>query len=192
MLLFIAQFLDFASTVMTTVVLLALVHGVSVTRPQVPPDSDERPALLRAVGIFATTCMISTLSCGFQLDDKLAPFRLTLGPASYPYIFARGLLAVFCFQKGTKMAVSPEGANKKQSLVRWSLLSLIWLGFLPVCIIFSGAESSKLAVFTLETANLSIVCLLLYFFWPSRFGTLFSCTRPTDKLHPFSEFGLPS
>lgn len=30
--------------------------------------------------------------------------------------------------------------------------------------------------------------ILLWDFWPSRFGALFSCIKPTERLHPYSEF----
>eukprot|EP00439_Symbiodinium_sp_Y106_P008452 s321_g1.t1 len=47
MLLFVAQFLDFLSTTMAMVVLVALVHGVYIVRPCVPVGSAERTALIR-------------------------------------------------------------------------------------------------------------------------------------------------
>merc|ERR1719364_597601 len=79
MLLFVAQFLDFLSTTMVAVVLVALVHGVYITRPSVPPGSEERQQLLTVVGAFAAACLISALGCGFQLGGDLTPFGVFRG-----------------------------------------------------------------------------------------------------------------
>merc|ERR1711920_528177 len=60
MLLFVAQFLDFLSTTMAMLVLMALVHGVYVTRPCVPPGSEDRKVLMQVVGVFTATYLLST------------------------------------------------------------------------------------------------------------------------------------
>jgi hypothetical protein len=108
MLLFLAQFLDFISTTLVTVVLVALVHGVYIIRPSVLPGTGERDVLIQVIGGFTIAYLISTLACGFRLDADLTPFGLLRGWPSGPYILARCGAGVFCFKKGTAL-VSDNG-----------------------------------------------------------------------------------
>jgi len=118
MLLFLAQFLDFISTTLVCVVLVALVHGVYVTRPSVPPGSEERDALIRVMGGFTVSYLISTLACGFRLDSDLTPFGLLRGPASWPYLIARLATGVFLLQEGhgTRQRGGRHPAGREEAL----------------------------------------------------------------------------
>ncbi|CAK0821442.1 unnamed protein product [Prorocentrum cordatum] len=118
MLLFVAQFLDFLCTTMATLVLIALVHGVYITRPCVPVGSEERTALLQVTGGFASTYLFSTLACGFKVDGLLSPFGVLRGPASWPYILARACTGVFCFNRGMKLANEDSSGDKKRLILR--------------------------------------------------------------------------
>lgn len=189
MLLFVAQFLDFLSTTMATVTLVALVHGVYVTRPCVVPGSDERTSLLQAMGGFTSTFLLSTLACSFKVDGPLSPFGLLRGAASWPYLLARTCLSVYCFNRGVKLANEPEAQFKKDTIMRFSIISLVWLGLLPVLILFSNEDSWIREAYLMDLASFAMFGVLLHDFWPSRFGALFSCMKPTERLHPYSEFG---
>jgi len=190
MLLFVAQFLDFLCTTMATLVLIALVHGVYITRPCVPIGSDERTALLQVTGAFACTYLFSTLACGFKVDGLLSPFGVLRGAASWPYILARACTGVFCFNRGMKLANEDSCGDKKRLVLRFSFIALTWLLLLPVIMLFSGEDSWHRDALVLDAGNVCMFCTLLYDFWPSRFGSLFSCTKPTERMHPYSEFGL--
>eukprot|EP00415_Alexandrium_ostenfeldii_P001749 UN1749 len=190
MLLFLAQFLDFLCNTMATVVLLALVHGVYVTRPCIPPGSEERKVLLQVTGVFMGTYLVSTLACGFRVDGLLSPFGVVQGPASWPYLIARVCTGVFCFNKGMKLAAEADSQAKKGHLLKFSALALAWLMSVPAVMVLSGEDSWHRDAVVVDVANISLFGALLYEFWPSRFGTLFSCIKPTERLHPYSEFGL--
>jgi len=190
MLLFLAQFLDFLCNTMATVVLLALVHGVYITRPCIPPGSEERKVLLQVTGGFMATYLVSTLACGFRVDGLLSPFGVVQGPASWPYLIARACTGVFCFNKGLKLAAEAEAQAKKHHVLKFSMLALAWLMIMPAMMALSGEDSWHRGAVIVDMANFSLFGTLLYEFWPSRFGTLFSCTKPTERLHPYSEFGL--
>lgn len=193
MLLFLAQFLDFIATTLVTIVLVALVHGVYVTRPSVPPGSEERDTLIRVLGGFTVSYLISTLACGFRLDSDLTPFGLLRSSASAPYLIARVGTGVFCFKKG--MALASEGgdtlqAEKKHLVTKFSFLAVAWLGLMPAIMLVSNEDSWRHNMLWMEMATLGAYGTLLYFFWPSRFGSTFSCIKPTERAHPYAEFGL--
>jgi len=190
MLLFLAQFLDFLCNTMATVVLLALVHGVYVTRPCIPPGSEERKVLLQVTGGFMATYLVSTLACGFRVDGLLSPFGVVRGPASWPYLIARACTGVFCINKGMKLANEAEAQHKKQYVLKFSAFALAWLVVTPAVIALSGEDSWHRDAVVVDLANFALFGALLYEFWPSRFGALFSCIKPTERLHPYSEFGL--
>lgn len=193
MLLFLAQFFDFISTTLITVVMVALVHGVYITRPAVPVDTDEREALIRVLGGFTVAYLFSTLACGFRLDAELTPFGLLRGPASLPYLIARAATGVFCFKKGVAMAGDGGEAaqsEKKHLVTKFSFLALLWLAALPALMCLSSEDSWRQDMLTMETVSLGMYGFLLYFFWPSRFGSTFSCIKPTERTHPYGEFGL--
>merc|ERR1712217_48859 len=116
MLLFVAQFLDFLSTTMLVLVMIALVHGVYVTRPCIPPGSKERQTVLQVTGGFIAAYLLSTLACGFKVDGMLSPFGLIPGIVSWPYLFARVCVGIFCFDRGLKLAGEAESQNKKNYL----------------------------------------------------------------------------
>jgi hypothetical protein len=193
MLLFLAQFLDFISTTLITVVMVALVHGIYIIRPAVLPGTAERDVLIQVVGGFAVSYLVSTLACGFRLDSDLTPFGLLRGFASWPYIIARCGTGVFCFKKGTALA-SDNGdasmADKKPLLTTFSFLSTAWLEALPVLMLFSSEDSWRHNMVLMELGTLAMYGSFLYYFWPSRFGTTFSCIKPTERAHPYAEFGL--
>lgn len=189
MLLFVAQFLDFLSNTMATLVLIALVHGVYITRPCVPPGSEERNVLIRVVGGFTATFLVSTLVCGFKVDGLLSPFGVLRGTASWPYLLTRGCIGVYCFNRGIKLASEAEAQPKKQQIVRFSFVALLWLVMMPVIMLFSGEDWNQSAAL-MDAASLGMFGVVLFDFWPSRFGTLFSCMKPTERAHPYSEFGL--
>mmetsp|Transcript_69391 Transcript_69391/g.206713 ORF Transcript_69391/g.206713 Transcript_69391/m.206713 type:complete len:420 (-) Transcript_69391:82-1341(-) len=190
MLLFLAQFLDFLSNTMATIVLLALVHGVYVTRPCIPPGSDERKVLLQVTGGLTATYLVSTLACGFRVDGLLSPFGVVQGVASWPYLLARTCTGVFCFNKGLKLATEAEAQAKKHYVLRFSWFALSWLLTLPAMMLLSGEDSWHRDAIVADAANFALFGALLYDFWPSRFGAVFSCIKPTERLHPYSEFGL--
>lgn len=192
MLLFVAQFLDFLSTTMAMLVLLALVHGVYVTRPCVPPGSEERRVLMQVVGAFTSTYLLSTLVCGFKVDSLLSPFGVLQGAGSWPYLLARAGTGVFCFNRGVKLAAEDDVQQKKPYILRFSLVAVTWLLLMPVAILFTGEGGWNHTAVVMDVANFVMFGILLHDFWPSRFGALFSCMKPTERMHPYSEFGLPS
>lgn len=191
MLLFVAEFLDFVSATMGTLVLLALVHGVYVTRPLVPNGTDERRSLLNVVGLITATNLISTLACGFKVDGDLSPFGVLRGSSwSLPYIMARAYVGFFCLNRGLKLAQEADAVQKKPSILRFTFVALVWLESLPLVMMFSSADSWHRDARMLDMANLCFYGTVLYDLWPSRFGTLFSCIKPTERMHPYAEFGL--
>lgn len=192
MLLFVTQFLDFISTTMVAVVMISLTHGVYVTRPLVPLGSVERQVLLQVIGGFTVTYLLSTLVCGFQVDGELVPFGVERGLASGPYVLARVCTGVFTFNRGLKLANEGDSANheKKQLILTFSVLSAAWFVLMPLVLLFSGDSSWHHDALTLELLNFSMFGILLYYFWPSRFGSVFSCVKPTERMHPYTEFGL--
>lgn len=116
MLLFVAQFLDFISNTMATLVLIALVHGVYITRPLVPPGSVERTQLTNVVGGFSATYLLSTLACGFKVDAVLSPFGVLTGVASWPYLVARVGTGLFAFNRGIKLANEAEAPGETRGV----------------------------------------------------------------------------
>lgn len=192
MLLFVAQFLDFLSTTLVTVVMLALVHGVYVTRPCIAPGSEERKVLMNVTGVFVATYLLSTLACGFKVDGMLTPFGVLRGSATYPYLLSRLCTGIFCFNRGVKLAAEADAQPKKVYIMRFSFLALGWLGLLPVVWLFSGVDSWHVDALILDVSSFFLFGVLLYDFWPSRFGALFTCIKPTERMHPYSEFGLDS
>lgn len=194
MLLFLAQFLDFISTTLAAVVLVALVHGVYVTRPAIPVGSEERDTLIRVMGGFTVTYLISTLACGFRLDSDLTPFGLLRGMASTPYLLSRFATGIFCFKKGMSLASDGIGdalqAEKKHLVTRFSFLSVLWLSSMPVIMVMSNEDTWRDNMIYMEWISIGSYGTLLYFFWPSRFGSTFSCIKPTERAHPYAEFGL--
>mmetsp|Transcript_47677 Transcript_47677/g.136626 ORF Transcript_47677/g.136626 Transcript_47677/m.136626 type:complete len:428 (-) Transcript_47677:81-1364(-) len=190
MLLFVAQYLDFLSNTMGMLVLMAMVHGVYVTRPCVPPGSGERQVLMQVVGAFTATYLLSTLMCGFKFDALLSPFGVLRGAASWPYLIARAWTGVFCFNRGIKLAATDEAQQKKPYILRFSILALGWLVIIPVIVLCAGEDSWNEAALVMDLANFLMFGIVLHDFWPSRFGTLFSCMKPTERMHPYSEFGL--
>merc|ERR1712062_662210 len=101
--------------------MMALVHGVYITRLYVPPGSEERSALLRVAGGFTATYLLSTLICGFQVDGELMPFGVLRGFASCPYLLARACTGAFCFSRGMRLAKEDETMHteKKNVVVRF-------------------------------------------------------------------------
>lgn len=190
MLLFVAQFLDFLCTTMVTLVMLALVHGVYITRPCIPPGSEERKVLLQVIGFFTATHLVSTLACGFKVDGLLSPFGASFSKSSWPYLLARVVTGVFCFNRGFKLAKEEDVQQKKHYVLRFSVLAVAWLLFMPVIMLFTDADSWHKYAFILDATDFCVFSALLYDFWPSRFGTLFSHIKPTERMHPYSEFGL--
>jgi hypothetical protein len=194
MLLFLAQFLDFVATTLITVVMVALVHGVYVSRPQVPAGSEERDILIRVLGGFTVAYLVSTLACGFRLDSELTPFGLVRGFASAPYLIARLGAGVFCFKKGMALASDSGGdalqQEKKHLVTKFSFISVAWLAGLPALMLFSSEDSWRHDMLLMELGTLAMYGSFLYFIWPSRFGTTFSCIKPTERAHPYAEFGL--
>lgn len=190
MLLFLAQFLDFLCNTMATIVLLALVHGVYVTRPAVPPGSEERRVLLQVTGGFAATYLLSTLACGFRVDGLLSPFGVVRGLASWPYLLARVCTGVFCFNKSMRHATETEALTKKNYVLRFGAIALAWLVIMPLTICLTGTDSWHSDCLIVDLSNFALFSIMLYDFWPSRFGALFGCVRPTERTHQYSEFGL--
>jgi len=190
MLLFVAQFLDFLSTTMAMLVLMALVHGVYVTRPCVPPGSEERKVLMQVVGVFTATYLLSTLVCGFKVDSLLSPFGVLQGAGSWPYLLSRACTGIFCFNRGVKLAAEDDVQQKKPYILRFSLVAVAWLLFMPVAILFTGEDAWNHTAVAMDVANFVMFGIVLHDFWPSRFGALFSCMKPTARMHPYSEFGL--
>eukprot|EP00928_Gymnodinium_smaydae_P069861 TRINITY_DN5364_c0_g1_i1.p1 TRINITY_DN5364_c0_g1~~TRINITY_DN5364_c0_g1_i1.p1 ORF type:complete len:442 (-),score=75.39 TRINITY_DN5364_c0_g1_i1:181-1506(-) len=192
MLLFVAQFLDFLSTTMTVLVLLAFVHGVYVTRPFVQQGSEERRTLLNVAGAFVCTNLLAALINGFKMDGDLTPFDILRGGWSWLYALVRLYTGIFCLNRGLKLAQEPDGLQKKPNLVRFSFLSMIWLGIFPLVMLFASDDSWHRDAMILDLTSIGVYSALLYDMWPSRFGALFSCVKPTERQHPYSEFGLPS
>mmetsp|Transcript_43329 Transcript_43329/g.99852 ORF Transcript_43329/g.99852 Transcript_43329/m.99852 type:complete len:426 (+) Transcript_43329:126-1403(+) len=192
MLLFVAQFLDFLTNCMFAVVFLALTHGVYITRPAIPIGSDERDTMIRVCGVFTGAHLLSTLSCGFQMDGDLSSFGMLRGLPSWPYILSRAFAGVFCTNRGLKLAQESEGgdAEKKRFIVRFSALALAWFSSLPLVVLFSNEDSWSRNGMLLEIVSLSTIGVLLHHMWPTRFGSLFSCIKPTERMHPYTEFGL--
>jgi len=190
MLLFVAQFLDFISNTMATLVLIALVHGVYITRPLVPPGSVERTQLTNVVGGFSATYLLSTLACGFKVDAVLSPFGVLTGVASWPYLVARVGTGLFAFNRGIKLANEAEAQAKKPYIIRFSLTALVWLVMLPVVMVFSSESGRGGSAAFMDLVTLGMFGIVLHDFWPSRFGALFSCVKPTERAHPYSEFGM--
>lgn len=192
MLLFLAQFLDFLFNTMAMLVLTALVHGVYVTRPCIPPGSEERRVLLQITGGFAGTYLVSTLACGFRVDGLLSPFGVVRGLASWPYLLARACTGCFCFNKSLKLAATIEAQARKGYVLRFGTIALLWLMLMPAMMLLSGEDSWHSDALVVDVSNFCMFGALLYDFWPSRFGALFSCIKPTERMHPYSEFGLDS
>jgi len=188
MLLFVAQFLDFLSTTMAMVVLVALVHGVYVTKPCVPVGSSERVALIRVTGSFGATFLISTLFCGFKVDGPISPFGVLRGTAAMPYLLSRAMAGVFCINQGMSLAQEAEAAQKKPYILRFALVAGAWLLIMPVIMLFSGEDSWHREAVIMDIASAGMFCVLLWDFWPTRFGALFSCIKPTERMHPYAEF----
>lgn len=188
MLLFVAQFLDFLSTTMAMVVLVALVHGVYIVRPCVPVGSAERTALIRVTGSFGSTFLLSTLFCGFKVDGPISPFGVLRGPAAMPYLVSRTVTGIFCLNQGLTQAQATEAAEKKPFILRFAFLSAAWLLLMPFIMIFSSEDSWHREVVIMDLASAAMFGVLLWDFWPSRFGALFSCIKPTERMHPYSEF----
>mmetsp|Transcript_77475 Transcript_77475/g.169560 ORF Transcript_77475/g.169560 Transcript_77475/m.169560 type:complete len:424 (+) Transcript_77475:214-1485(+) len=189
-LLFVAQYLDFLSNTMVMLVLMSMVHGVYITRPCVPPGSGERRVLIQVAGAFAASFLLSTLMCGFKVDSLLSPFGVLKGVGSFPYIVVRLGTGIYCFNRGMKMAAEPESQHKKPYILRFTFLSAGWLLIIPITVFFTGQNSGNEAATIMDLANFATFSTLLADLWPSRFGTLFSCTKPTERMHPYSEFGL--
>jgi len=192
MLLFVAQFLDFLCNTMATVVMIALVHGVYVTRPCIPPGSEERRILIQVTGGFTGTYLLSTLVCGFKVDGLLSPFGVLRGNASWPYYLSRACTGVFCLNKALQLAKEAEAQSKKNYVLRFGMIAISWLMTMPVIMLLSGEDSWHRDALLMDVANFCMFGILLYDFWPSRFGALFSCIKPTERMHPYSEFGLDS
>jgi len=190
MLLFVAQFLDFLSNTMAALVLVALVHGVYITRPNVPTGSEERTLLIRVVGTFAATYLFSTLMSGFSVDGLLTPVGVVEGSASWPYLITRSCMGPYCFSRGVKLAAEVDAQPKKQHILRFSLLALAWLSGPPVLMAFVGQDGWDHVAPLADAATMAMLGVLLWDFWPSRFGTLFSCVKATARAHPYCEFGL--
>lgn len=191
MLLFLAQFLDFLSSALLSLVLVSLVHGVYVTRPCVPPGGTERRAILQVTVILLSTHLFSTLVCGFKVDGPLSPFGVTRGVASTPYHLARVGAGLFCLSSGLKLAKEDEAQAKKQHLLRFSFLAFGWFLAIPVVMLSTGEDSWHHDAVVIDVATFALFGTLLHDFWPSRFGTIFNCIKPTERMHPYSEFGLP-
>jgi hypothetical protein len=192
MMAFIAQFLDYLSTCMVTVVVLAIAHGVYVTRPNVPVGSEERRQLLFVLGGFFGTYLMSALVCGFDSSGELTPFGMLHGAASWPYIGVRLMVSLFCFNKGFNLAKQSEGLpiDKRQFLLKFSVIFAVWLASSPLIMMLSTVDSWQRDAFRMEVANFAAFGTLLYYFWPTRYGWLFTCMKPTERMHPYAEFGL--
>mmetsp|Transcript_11250 Transcript_11250/g.19959 ORF Transcript_11250/g.19959 Transcript_11250/m.19959 type:complete len:421 (-) Transcript_11250:16-1278(-) len=188
MLLFVAQFLDFLSTTMAMVVLVALVHGVYVTKPCIPVGSTERTALIRVTGSFAATFLISTLFCGFKVDGPISPFGVLRGAAAMPYLLSRTITGIFCINQGMLLAQEAEAAQKKPYILRFAFVAGAWLLIMPVVMLFSGEDSWHREAVIMDVASVAMFGILLWDFWPTRFGALFSCIKPTERMHPYAEF----
>lgn len=190
MLLFVAQFLDFLSSALTGIVLVALVHGVYVTRPCVPPHGEERKLILQVTGAFVASHLLSTLACGFKVDGALTPYGVSRDLASLPYIFTRLGAGVFCISRGLKLAQEDEAQPKKHYIVKFSFIAVAWFVIVPLVVVLSSGDSWHRDAPAMDLASFGVFGALLYDFWPSRFGALFSCIKPTERMHPYSEFGL--
>lgn len=190
MLHFVAQFLDFLSTTMAVLVLMALAHGVYVTRPCIPPGSDERKVLMQVIGGFTTTYLWSTLVSGFKVDAVLTPFGMLHETASLPYIVTRCCAGIYCCNKGFAHAAGQEVQQKKHFVVRFGFIAVSWLLIQPALMIICGEGSWNSSAVIMDMASLCMFATVLYEFWPTRFGTLFSCIKATERMHPYSEFGL--
>merc|ERR1711920_1056893 len=106
--------------------------------------------------------------------------------------FSRICTGVFCWNRGLRLANEADAQAKKAYILRFSGISLAWLALMPVVWFFSGVDSWHFDALVLDVATFALFGVLLYDFWPSRFGTLFSCIKPTERMHPYSEFGLDS
>lgn len=100
----------------------------------------------------------------------------------------------FCFKKGMSLASDGIGdalqAEKKHLVTRFSFLSMVWLSSMPVIMIMSNEDTWRDNMICMEWISIGSYGTLLYFFWPSRFGSTFSCIKPTERAHPYAEFGL--
>lgn len=190
MLAFVAQFLDLLSSTMAMLVLVALAHGVCVTRPCVPPDSAERTVLIRIVGVFACSFLLITLIYGFRTDISLNPFGAFSGSLAWVHLLSRAWVGVFCLSRGTKLAATSEAMHKKTVILRFSFIAFAWLCGVPVIALFSSLDTWGNGALVVELTNFVLFGVILHDFWPSRFGTVFSCTKPTERMHPYSEFGF--
>jgi len=112
------------------------------------------------------------------------------GAVSWPHILARACTGVFCFNRGIKLAAEAEAQSKKQYVLRFSWISLAWLLLMPLAMLFSSEDSWRRDAVLLDSATFCMLGALLHDFWPSRFGALFSCLKPTERTHPYLEFGL--
>jgi len=191
MLLFVSQFLDFLSTSMLMCVIMALVHGVYILRPCVPVGSVERQMLLRIFGAFTGTYLLFTLVSGFRVDDELLPLGVP-GAVSWPYIGVRVYSAIFCFRTGMRQAAEAAkvSSEKSQLLGRFSIVALVWLLSIPMVMFLSNGDTWPHSELYVEHLNFGVYGILLHEFWPSRFGFLFSCVRPSDRANPYTEFSL--
>eukprot|EP00931_Biecheleriopsis_adriatica_P090733 TRINITY_DN64667_c0_g1_i1.p1 TRINITY_DN64667_c0_g1~~TRINITY_DN64667_c0_g1_i1.p1 ORF type:complete len:437 (-),score=90.40 TRINITY_DN64667_c0_g1_i1:96-1358(-) len=188
MLLFVAQFLDFLSTTMAMVVLVALVHGIYLTKPCVPVGSTERLAIMRVTGCFTATFLLSTLFCGFKVDGPISPFGVLRGAPAMPYLLSRTMAGFFCLSQGMKLAQEAEAAQKKPYILRFTWVAAGWLLIMPFIMMFSGEDSWHREAIIMDLASVAMFSILLWDFWPTRFGALFSCIKPTERMHPYAEF----
>lgn len=192
MLHFVAQFLDFLSTTMATLVLLALAHGVYITRPCIPPGSDERKVLMQIICVFASTFLLATLASGFKVEALLAPFGTGRSGASMPYLVTRCCAGIYCCNKGFSHAVGEEAMHKKHYVIKFGMIAASWLLTMPFLLLVGGEDAIMGSASLIDMGTLSMFGTVLYEFWPSRFGALFNCIKPTERMHPYAEFGLDS
>jgi len=196
MLSFVAQLLDFLATTMVFLVMVSLVHGVHVTRPCILPGSEERRHVLWAVALFSVTYLLSTLVCGFEPGGDVTPFGVvSQGPASWPYALARAAAAAYCLHTGFRMAREGDAlpVEKRQFLMKFGLVSCAWLSTVPLVVFFfAGEDTWRRDAAFMELANFFAYCTLLWHVWPSRFGSIFNCVKPSERMHPYAEFGAAS
>lgn len=56
--------------------------------------------------------------------------------------------------------------------------------------VFSSESGRGGSAAFMDLVTLGMFGIVLHDFWPSRFGALFSCVKPTERAHPYSEFGM--
>jgi len=185
--LFMCEFLDMITVNCWMVCGLAIVHGVYVARPEIPPSS-ERQQFLFLVAAFVMLFLLSMMWTSFFLNE-LEGFGLSQAWGSMPYFIIRIYTAIVALMRGP-VSAKEENTEKKLFLTRFASYYAFWLASTPV--IVYTTDNWMTASFRMEMVNFGMVLLYFHCFSPERFGWLFTHSKANAKQHPYSEFGLPS